>query len=179
MAAHDENELYENEGPSRTRRKRNAAELKELGDQLVALPPTELARLPLSEKLRDAIELAHRITAHGGAARQRQLIGKLLRHTDVAAIRATIQLQLIDQRIAAREFHRLEIWRNRLIEDGESAIVSLLASEPALDGQRLRSLVDTAQLEAALGRPPAASRELFRWLRTVLGTGGTKAEDRT
>ncbi len=174
MAAYDEAELYEDEGPSKSRRKRDAEELKDLGVQLVALPAADLARLPLPEKLRDAVELARRITAHGGAARQRQLIGKLLRHTDLTEIRAAIELQLIDQRIAAREFHRLETWRNRLVEEGEPAIAALLATETALDATRLRSLVDTARHEAALGRPPAASRELFRWLRSTLAANGTR-----
>ena len=34
MAAYDENELYEDEGPSRSQRKRDATELKDLGDKL-------------------------------------------------------------------------------------------------------------------------------------------------
>jgi len=174
MAAYDENELYEDEGPSKSQRKREAEELKDLGEQLVRLPEPDLARLPLPERLRDAIELARRITAHGGAARQRQLIGKLLRHSDVTEIRAAIEAQQIDQRLASREFHRIETWRNRLVAEGAPAIEALLATETGLDAARLRSLVETARHDAALGRPPAASRELFRWLRTALAADGAR-----
>ncbi len=169
MTAHDEDlDFPQDEGPSRSQRKRDAAELKDLGVELVRLSEADLAALPLSEKLRDAVELARRITAHGGAARQRQLIGKILRHTDVTAIRSAIEAQLLDRRILAREFHRIENWRNRVVADGEPAIEALLAAEPDLDPALLRRLADTARHEAALGRPPAASRELFRWLREAL-----------
>ncbi len=168
MAAQDEADPYEDLGPSKSQRKREAEELKDLGDHLVGLPEAELAALPLPEKLRDAVELARRITAHGGAARQRQLIGKLLRHTDVSHIRAAIDAQLVDQRIQAREFHRIETWRNRLIAEGEEAVAALLATAQGLDARALRALVARARHEAAHGRPPVASRELFRWLRTAL-----------
>ena len=84
MVENDDEDLFEEEGRGRSRRKREAAALKELGVELVQLPEADLAALPLEEKLRDAIELARRITAHGGAARQRQLIGKILRENALA-----------------------------------------------------------------------------------------------
>ena len=176
MAAHDEQDdedLYG--GPSRSRRKRDAEDLKDLGEELTALPVTELDALPLSERLRDAIDLARRITAHGGAARQRQLIGKLLRHEDVGEIRAAIERRALERRLAASEFHRIEQWRDRLIADGASAIDALLATSPELDRARLTRLIATAQAEAAAGRAPAASRELFRWLREALAATGPTA----
>jgi ribosome-associated protein len=173
MTVHDEIDEYE--GPSRSQRKRDAAELKELGDALVAMPASDLAKLPLSERLADAIELQRRITAHGGRARQRQLIGKLLRHEDTDAIRAAIDAQRTDARLAAREFHRIETWRDRLLSEGDPAMTALLASHPELDAQRLRTLVMTARHEADVGRPPAAARELFRWLREALAQPGESA----
>jgi ribosome-associated protein len=172
MAEYDDEVFFEEEGRGRSRRKREAAVLKDLGDELVRLPEAELALLPLDEKLRDAIELARRITAHGGAARQRQLIGKILRHTDVAEIRAAIERRQLDHRLQAREFHRIETWRDRLVAEGEPALAALLATEQSLDAAQLRRLVETARHEAALGRPPAAARELFRWLRETLAADG-------
>ena len=169
MAARDDDSADEGfDGPSRSQRKRNAAELKTLGDELVALPVAELDALPLSEKLRDAIDLAKRITAHGGAARQRQLIGKILRKTDVEELRAAIAVRVLDRKLAARAFHHLEEWRDRLLSEGEPAVSALLAAEPGLDALELRRLLATASAEAAAGRPPAAARTLFRWLRESL-----------
>lgn len=156
------------DGPSRSQRKRDAADLKELGDELVALPAAELEALPIDEKLRDAIELAKRITAHGGAARQRQLIGKLLRKRDVEALRAVIAEHALERRMLARDFHRIEVWRDRLLTEGAPALAALIALEPSLDGAELKLLIATAHAEAASGRPPAASRLLFRRLRESL-----------
>jgi ribosome-associated protein len=176
MAARDdEADEAGDEGPSRSQRKRDAAELKALGDELVALPLAELDALPLEEKLRDAIDLARRITAHGGAARQRQLIGKILRKTDVEALRAVIAARALDRRLAAREFHRVEEWRDRLLAEGEPALAALIAAAPALDAAELRRLVAAARAEAAARRPPAASRALFRWLREALAAPGASA----
>jgi ribosome-associated protein len=176
MAAHDDAPDDEPlEEPSKSQRKRVAAELKELGDELVALPPAELAALPLDEKLRDAIELARRITAHGGAARQRQLIGKLLRKADVAELRAAIGRRVLERRMLAHDFHRLESWRDRLLGEGEPALAALLAAEPAIDAHELRALVAAARAEAAAGRAPSAARALFRRLRDWLAAPGPSA----
>ena len=169
MAAHDEDPDDGGfDGPSRSQRKRDAADLKELGDELVALPVGELDALPLDEKLRDAIDLAKKITAHGGAARQRQLIGKLLRKRDVEALRAVIAERALERRMVARDFHRIEVWRDRLLAEGAPALEALIALEPSLDARELRELIEAARREAASGRPPAASRLLFRRLRESL-----------
>ena len=169
MAAQDEAPDEEPiEGRGRSRRKRAAAELKDLGDELVALPEAELAELPLDEKLRDAIELARRITAHGGAARQRQLIGKLLRRTDVTTLRAAIEARQLAQRLAARDFHRLEAWRARLMAEGEPAVAALLGAAPGIDAAQLRALLAEARAAAGGPRATGASRALFRRLREWL-----------
>ncbi len=167
MTAEDDFET-EYERPNKSLLKREAEDMKRLGDELVRMAPSELEQIPLPEKLRDAIELARRISAHGGAARQRQLIGKLLRKHDVTEIQAALAARALDERLRAREFHRIENWRNRLIAEGDPAVEALLAAHPELDAGKLRSLVGTAQHEASRGRPPAASRELFRWLREAL-----------
>lgn len=156
------------DGPSRGQRKRDARAYAELGDALIELPPAELDALELDEKLRDAIDLARSITAHGGKARQRQYVAKLLRKTDVEPIRAALETRAQASRQAARDFHRLEAWRDRLVAEGEPAVAALLASRPQLDAARLRSLVADARRERAEGRSPAFARELFRWLRESL-----------
>jgi len=129
MAARDEDPEL-NEPPSKSQRKRDAEELKDLGDELTALPATDLEALPLPEKLRDAIDLARRITAHGAAARQRQLIGKILRKVDVEEIRAALEARALARRLEAREFHRVEAWRDRLLAEGEPALAALAAAAP-------------------------------------------------
>jgi ribosome-associated protein len=174
MAARDEDPEL-NEPPSKSQRKRDAEDLKDLGDELVALPAADLEALPLPEKLRDAIDLARRITAHGAAARQRQLIGKILRKVDVEEIRAALGARALARRLEAREFHRVEAWRDRLLAEGAPALAALAAAAPGLDAGRLRVLLAEARAEAAAGRPPAAARELFRYLRGALAAAGESA----
>jgi ribosome-associated protein len=161
--------------PSKSRAKRAAADLKTLGDELVALPAPELAALELPEQLRDAIDLAQRISAHGARVRQRQYIGKLLRRLDVGQIHAAIAARQLARRLEAREFHRLESWRARLIAEGRPAIEALLAIEPGLDAAQLAKLVTAARAEAAAGGGPAAARALLRWLRAALAPVGPSA----
>jgi ribosome-associated protein len=74
--------------PSKSARKREAAEAKDLGKSLIELKESDLRALNLDERLLDAILLAQKITSRGGLARQRQYIGKLMRDVDTAPIEA-------------------------------------------------------------------------------------------
>jgi len=57
--------------------------LQNLGEALVGLTSTQLAKLDLdNEPLLEAIELAQRINHHSGKRRQMQYIGKLMRSAD-------------------------------------------------------------------------------------------------
>jgi ribosome-associated protein len=166
--ADDATDVDAYDGPSRSQRKRDAHAHVELGDALLELSPAELDALDLDERLRDAIDLCRTITAHGGRARQRAYVGKLLRKTDVEPIRAALAARADAHRQQARAFHRLEAWRDRLVAEGEPAVVALLEASPGLDAARLRARVADARAEQAAGRAPAAARELFRWLRDSL-----------
>lgn len=74
------------ERPSKSARKRAAHAAQALGERLIALKETDLARIPLPELLRDAVRDARRIKARGGLARQKQYIGKLMREADAEEI---------------------------------------------------------------------------------------------
>jgi ribosome-associated protein len=81
-----EDEDWQELPPSKSARKREAHALQKLGEELVALRAADLARLPLPESLREAIDEARRLTSRGALARQRQYIGKLMRDIDVQPI---------------------------------------------------------------------------------------------
>jgi ribosome-associated protein len=159
----------QDERPSKSLRKRQSTDLQALGETLIELPASELAELPLPENLRDAVELARRITAHGGLYRQKQYIGKLMRKIDAEPIRAAIEARHNRERVAAMRFHRIEQWRDRLIGEGAPAIDALLAETHAkVDLPALTRLVERGQFEARMKHPPHAARELFRILRDAL-----------
>ena len=154
-------------GPSKSQRKRDADRLQSLGESLIAMKQSELDALNLPENLRDAVNLAQRITAHGGLYRQKQYIGKLMRKLDVAPIAAAIEARRDSRDTASRAFHRLEQWRDRLLAEGETAVVALGAALPAADLEHVRRLLAEAARETAAGKAPAAARALFRYLRDV------------
>jgi ribosome-associated protein len=75
---------------SKTQRKKQVHELRDLGVELVELSDEQLAAIALPEALRDAVMEARRITRFGAKRRQLQYIGKLMRQVDPGPIRATL-----------------------------------------------------------------------------------------
>jgi len=68
--------------PSKSAKKREYLALQKLGEELITLRESELAALPLDEDLLEAIQEAQQIKARGAMRRQKQFIGKLMRHVD-------------------------------------------------------------------------------------------------
>jgi ribosome-associated protein len=74
--------------PSKSARKREYLALQKLGEELITLKESDLEALPLDDNLREAVMEARQIKAHGALRRQKQYIGKLMRHVDPEPIRA-------------------------------------------------------------------------------------------
>jgi ribosome-associated protein len=82
------------EGRGRSARKRASHELTNLGEQLLALRPEQVAALALPERLEEAVAEARRLTSFGAKRRQVLFIGKLMRKLDeesIAAIRKALE----------------------------------------------------------------------------------------
>jgi ribosome-associated protein len=157
------------EGPSKSQRKRDSAALQDLGAELVNMPKSKLAAIPLDEDLREAIALAQSIKQHGGRKRQILYIGKLLRGIDATPIKEAIAKLDQTDATAVAHLHRIERWRERLLgEEGNEALTQLLHEFPTADSQRLRQLIRSAQQESAAGKPPKSFRELFKYLRELM-----------
>ncbi len=167
-----ENELPEAppphpEGPSKSRRKAAAHALQTLGADLVALNRNQLAQVDMPELLRDAVEAAQRISAHEGRRRQLQYIGKLMRNVDPQPIRVKIDgWKTVSVEETAR-LHRIERWRDRLLED-PAALEALCGEFPQADRQQLRVLLRNTQRERAQNKPPKNYRALFQLLRDII-----------
>ncbi len=156
------------ETKSKSQIKREMKDLQSLGEELVGLSKDRLAELPLDSALREAIALAQNIKAHGGRKRQLKFIGKLLRSSDADAISQSLQLHREKERRAATLFHHVEQWRDRLLEEGDTALEALLQDYPQADRQQIRILIRNARKEREAGKPPAAARNLFRQLRELI-----------
>jgi ribosome-associated protein len=163
----DDQDREFSERPSKSARKREAAAAQDLGTRLIALKESDLVALALPEPLHDAILLAKRITARGGLARQRQYIGKLMRDMDPAPIEAALDAASRGATIDAEKHKRIEAWRTRLLGEPD-ALDDLLKWAPGADRKVLKTLIDKANsARVDSGSREAASRELFRSLRTL------------
>ncbi|KGD83651.1 ribosome-associated protein [Pantoea sp. PNA 14-12] len=151
---------------SKSEIKRDAEELKRLGAELVDLGKNSLDKIPLDERLRTEIELAQRIKKEG-RRRQLQLIGKLLRSIDVEPIRTALDKLKNRHNQQVALFHKLEMLRDRLIEEGDEAMTDVLALYPQADRQQLRSMIRNAQKEKAGNKPPKSARQIFQYLREL------------
>ncbi len=166
-------------GDSRSQQRREALEVLALGEQLVALTDAQLAKLPVPEHLLPHILDTRRITSHIARKRQLAFLAKQMRREDDETLEA-IRDALDEKGEAARRetaaMHRVEAWRDRLLDEGDAALGALLDEHPAADRQHLRQLVRNALEERKRNKPPRAYRELFRELRTLL-TGGDAVDE--
>jgi ribosome-associated protein len=156
--------------PSKSARKREHHALQALGEQLITLTDTQLAELPLTESLREAVLLARSIKSRSALRRQRQLIGKLMREAEVEPIRDALtaigQLHRDDTRL----LHQAERWRDRLLREGSAALAEYVEAAGCANAELERLL-------AALPRAPTAAieqrtrREIFRQIHADLDRG--------
>ncbi len=151
-------------GPSKSQKKRESTALQDLGVELVKLSKDRLSKMNLPERLYLELLEAQRLTANGAIRRQMQFIGKLMRDVEVEPIVEQLSAIRGESSAAKAEFHLLERWRERLLED-DAALTEWLAQHPAADAQQMRQLIRNARKEAAESKPPKSSRQLFRLLR--------------
>ncbi len=170
----------ENLPPSRSQRRREAWDVLELAERLVALTPSQLKKVPLDEKVLDAVELAKRITSHIAHKRQVHFLAKLMRKQidDLEPIRLAVDKPLEVRRKETAELHQIERWRERLIDGGDAVLGELMDVYPQADRQRLRQLVRQAGIEKRENRAPAAQRAIFQALKGLIrGDSASDADD--
>lgn len=155
--------------PSKSARKRAAHAAQDLGAQLIGLREADLAALELPEPLLDAVREARRLTSRAALARQRQYIGKLMRHIDTAEIEAAIAARAGASAADSEMLKRVERWRERLLAEGDAALDALEAAQAPIDRAGLAALLATARdARTSPAARTAASRALFRALRSLI-----------
>ena len=170
---HDEDELiYEDEapeGPSRSELKRQAQDRQALVVRVLELSPKEWEKLGFPESERKSLLEGKKIKASGARNRQVKYLARILDDDALEAAAAFMENRHSQQLEANRLFHALEVWRDRLIAEGSDAMGPLLEKHPEMDRQQLRQLIQGAQRERDTGKPPGASKKLFRFLREQTG----------
>ena len=159
---------------SRSENRREALEVLALGEKLVSLTEAQLAKLPVPESLLPHIRECKRITSHIAHKRQLAFLAKQMRREDDEVLHA-IRDALDENGEAARRevaaLHRVEKWRERLLDEGDAALAQLLDEYPGADRQSLRQLTRNALEERKRNKPPRAFRELYRALRELIAEG--------
>ncbi len=152
---------------SKSEIKRDAEDLKQLGEKLVNLTKANLTKVPLDDSLKDAIELAQRLQKEA-RRRQLQYIGKLLRSINAEPIREALEKIENKHNQQQAMLHKLEILRDELIVKGDAALTDLLNEYPSADRQQLRNLIRAAQKEKEQNKPSKAYREIYQILKTLI-----------
>jgi ribosome-associated protein len=68
-----------------------------------------------------------------------------------------------------RHFQQIERWRDRLLSEPEAGIADLVKEYPSIDQAALMRLLEKAERERLEQRSPVGARELFAFLRQLLG----------
>ncbi|MBK7053221.1 MAG: DUF615 domain-containing protein [Rhodoferax sp.] len=170
---------------SRTELKRESAELQKLGEDLLTLRADLLARLALTDKLKDAVAEAKRITNFEGKRRQLQFIGKQMRLIEPEVLQ-TIRAALTEQFSGSAQenlvLHQSETWRDRLIAF-DDAFGEWIATFAATDSQQLRALIRQARKDAKPEKPGEAVRhgrayrDIFQLVREQLSANSGSQDE--
>jgi ribosome-associated protein len=152
---------------SRTQKKKEAKELQKLGEELVALPPEQLAGIDLSEEVRNAVNEAAKIKSHGARRRQLQRIGRLMRGVDPEPIQNALENIRHGDHQKKMAFKKIEKWRDELKQGNQALIEEILNKCPEAERQCLTQLARNAHHEYEAKKGVKASRTLFRYLKQV------------
>lgn len=148
---------------SKTQLKKEAQALTDLGSKLLLLSTEQLKKFGLPDNLLDAFKVAKNIKKHGALKRQKLYIGKLLRGIDSKPIEAQFEMLLSPHKEDVKQFHDVENWRDKIIED-KNCINEFIALYPSAQRQTLSKM----QRDAINENPQIstrAKRKLFLHLK--------------
>jgi ribosome-associated protein len=138
-----------------------------MGKELVEMPEGKLQKFNLPDSLKEAIYEARKLKSREAKRRHLQYIGKLMRISNIDEIQNTLD-KMDHQSLTYRQhFKQLEVWRERIITQGNKGIEAFLKDYPLAERQQLRNLQRQANREIELKKAPVASRKIFEYIRSV------------
>lgn len=153
---------------SKSQKKRDADALQKVGVKLIELSEAKLNTLPLPDNLYKAITDAKLIKSNGAKRRQAQLIGKLMRAADYEPILEAYAHLLDEDSSLTASFHEVEVWRDKLINQGKDALTEFITAYQPEDMQQLRQLIKKAVDDQLKEKNTGAAKALFRFLRSII-----------
>lgn len=143
---HSDDDSNDYELVSKTEMKKEMHRVQALGERLLKLRKDQLATIPMTERLVNAVEESRRIKQNEARRRHMQFIGKLMRDNDVEAIQLALDRLDPSSETYIREQQQAEAWRERLIRS-EEAESEWFEAYPQTDRQPFRSLIRAARKE--------------------------------
>ena len=162
-------ELSMQDKKSKSAKKREHLALQVLGEQLIGLPETTLRDMPLDDSLLDAIIAASGITSHSAFRRQRQLIGKLMKHADPEPIQAALDALTQDSRQSKVNFKQAEEWRDKVVTGGQPLLENFF-EVTGRTNRELVSLVNDLDRARTEKQRRTLRRNIFRQIHSDLNT---------
>jgi len=154
---------------SKSQLKRDSKDLQKLGKKLAAFSPEQLAKVPLDDRMIDAIELAHKLSNKRGALKRHfQFIGKILRSIDVEPIIAAVNRIEDTDNQSKLLFKKLEYWRDRIVAEGDDAINECCEQYPGVDRQKLRQLSRNYRSAKTDDKKTRFARQIFKELQASI-----------
>ncbi len=155
------------EKPSKSQRKREMDALKLLSARLTDLSTDQLSKID-NQTIRDAVTAAKTITKGNARKRQVQYIAKLLSRVNVEPMQAIIDTLDASSATYVQKFHKLETWRERLIDGDDTILNEIFSTHPSCDRQQLRQLTRKAIAERTRGDDNHIQyRKLFQFLKNL------------
>lgn len=156
------------EEPSKSQINKAMKDLQKIGEALVKLAESHLAKVEMPEMLAKAVYMARTLKDNEAKRRQMQYIGKIMRNIDVAPIKLALLKIQLNHDTQTKEFHDIEEWRDKLILGTDETIQHFLAAYPACDRQQLRQLVRKAQHDHKNDKNTGGKKALFKFIHEIL-----------
>ena len=154
------------ESKSKSQKKREHHVLQGLAKSLIGFTAGELAAVPMSDILRQSV-IDGSTMKKGALSRHIRYLARILSEEDADAVLEAVQRLRFGSREDTARLHRIERWREELIDDELRALPAFIESHPNADRQRLRQLVRAVRQERERDAPPRAFRRLFALIREL------------
>ena len=151
---------------SKTEQKKAVQRMAALGEQLAELNPKQIQKLPVEERLIDALLDVRSITSHEARRRQFLRIGKLLRNEDESVI-----LSYLTPQQGAKKTAQLQRWVERMIIQGDPVIKEFMKAHNAAEHHPIRQHILRIQRDITKQVPAEELAEsklkLFNYIQQV------------
>jgi len=166
---HDEDDLEEDFGPSKSEVKRQMLVRQDLAKTLSELSSDAIKSLPVDDRLKEKLLETEKIKTFGAIKRHTLYLGKLMRAYDdeeIAVIQERLDAIQGVNKAEIAKFHFLERLRDELVQS-DDRLTLFIKDHPQIDVQTLRTLIRNARKEREQNKPPKSFREIFQLLKTL------------